>query len=192
MSLGVTLYRHRLVLLALLAVGALFMLFTRPAPTDETNASMPPAKEHVEPMHKNMLQLPLTKFTDIRKGSSKQTNAPEYSGAVAQTTAERKVRNLIGRHRVMIFSKTYCPYSKRAKDLLSQYQNERGLSFGVLEVDLEVEPMEVKAVLGRVSARLTFPNIFVDGYSIGGGDELSMMHEKGDLALMFQEKRLIV
>ncbi|PIA18742.1 thioredoxin-like protein [Coemansia reversa NRRL 1564] len=192
MSLGVTLYRHRLVLLALLAVGALFMLFTRPAPADESDSVVSPVKERVEPMHDNLLQSPLTSAGDIRKDNSEQTKTRGYSSNVVQTAAERKVRNLIGRHRVMVFSKSYCPYSKNAKDLLSQYHNELGLEFGVLEADLEAEPMEVKAALGRVSARLTFPNIFVDGYSIGGSDELSMMHEKGDLALMLQQKRLIV
>ncbi|KAJ2550676.1 hypothetical protein EV175_003980 [Coemansia sp. RSA 1933] len=103
-----------------------------------------------------------------------------------------RVRGLIKDNRVMVFSKTYCPYSKRAKRLLAEYRNERGLEFSVLEADLEPDSMAVKAALGRASSRLTFPNIFIDGQSIGGSDELVQKHQSGELAAMLKDRGLIV
>ncbi|KAJ2398416.1 hypothetical protein GGI23_003220 [Coemansia sp. RSA 2559] len=121
--------------------------------------------------------------------SRKDNPAPvEYT----PSAVDLKIRSLIKDNRVMVFSKTYCPYSKRAKRLLGEYRNARGLEFSVLEADLEPDSMAVKAALGRVSSRLTFPNIFVDGQSIGGSDELVQKHQNGELADMLQERGLIV
>ncbi|KAJ2585241.1 hypothetical protein EV177_009982, partial [Coemansia sp. RSA 1804] len=110
-----------------------------------------------------------------------------------QTSAvDVRIRGLVKNNRVMVFSKTYCPYSKRAKALLGEYRSERGLEFVVLEADLEPDSMAVKQALGRISSRLTFPNIFVDGQSIGGSDELVQRHQSGELAAMLKERGLIV
>ncbi|KAJ2864696.1 hypothetical protein GGH94_002744 [Coemansia aciculifera] len=108
-----------------------------------------------------------------------------------QSAAERKVRQLIQRNRVMVFSKTYCPYSSKAKRLLAKLKEQHGLQFAVLEADKEADPMEVKAALGKISGRLTFPNIFVDGQSIGGSDDLQAQHASGELIKLLQKAGLI-
>ncbi|KAJ2009357.1 hypothetical protein GGI04_000524 [Coemansia thaxteri] len=111
--------------------------------------------------------------------------------AEEQSAAEQKVRQLVKRNRVMLFSKTYCPYSRRAKRLLAEYKSKHGLDFSVLEVDLEADPMEVKAALGKVSGLLTFPNVFIDGLSIGGSDDLQAKHESGELARLLKKAGLL-
>ncbi|KAJ2229045.1 hypothetical protein H4R99_008291 [Coemansia sp. RSA 1722] len=118
-----------------------------------------------------------------RKGEEKPAGPSE---------AETKVRQLIKKHRVMVFSKTYCPYSQRAKHLLSQYHDTRGLEYTVLEADLEQDPAAIKAALGAVSGQLTFPNIFVDGRSLGGSDDLAGLHKRGELAQLLRDKSLIL
>ncbi|EDN02282.1 predicted protein [Histoplasma mississippiense (nom. inval.)] len=47
------------------------------------------------------------------------------------TGAKSKVEDIIAGHHVVIFSKTYCSYSKAAKSLL----NEQGIPFYALELD---------------------------------------------------------
>ncbi|KAJ1821628.1 hypothetical protein LPJ56_001116 [Coemansia sp. RSA 2599] len=122
---------------------------------------------------------------DVAKKEAKEEPA-------GPSEAEVKVRRLIKRHRVMVFSKTYCPYSQRAKQLLSQYRDGRGLDYTVLEADLEPDPAAIKAALGEVSGQLTFPNIFVDGKSLGGSDDLANLHRSGELAQLLREKSLII
>ncbi|CEL60723.1 Monothiol glutaredoxin-S6 OS=Oryza sativa subsp, japonica GN=GRXS6 PE=2 SV=1 [Rhizoctonia solani AG-1 IB] len=80
---------------------------------------------------------------------------------------------------VVVFSKTYCPYSKRAKNLLSSLNLEPAPY--VIEVDLRSDSDTVKALLMRLTGHGTFPNILVRRKSIGGSDDLVRLHENGEL-----------
>ncbi|KAF9520325.1 hypothetical protein BS47DRAFT_1287228, partial [Hydnum rufescens UP504] len=80
---------------------------------------------------------------------------------------------------VVIFSKTYCTFSKRAKALIEQYDiTPKPL---IIEVDLRDDGDIVKAELGRLTGRSTFPNILVHSKSIGGSDDLAALHASGAL-----------
>ena len=46
---------------------------------------------------------------------------------------EKEIDDLIRSHRLMVFSKTYCPYSKRAKKLLGETLGAKNME--VLEID---------------------------------------------------------
>lgn len=111
--------------------------------------------------------------------------------AKPQNPAEKKVRALIKKNRVMVFSKTYCPYSRQAKRLLNRYKDDNGLTFTVIEVDKEPDPAEVKEALGKISGRFTFPNVFIDGESIGGFDDLQEQHANGELVQLLKKKNLV-
>ncbi|KAJ2499001.1 hypothetical protein GGH96_003860 [Coemansia sp. RSA 1972] len=228
MSLSVTLYRHRLTLLALFALGALFMLFTRTPTTTAPSSSFkapkydendirwiqnrqryaPPApkqpkqpkqpKKPEQPRQRNVpAQTPISSTHPVPTPEvvlPKKTDRPEppKDNNAEQSDVEKKIRQLIKRNRVMVFSKTFCPYSRNTKQLLSQYRNDRGLEYEVLEADLESDPFKVKTVLGKISARFTFPNIFIDGQSIGGNDELRELHTSGELVALLGDKQLII
>ena len=82
---------------------------------------------------------------------------------------------------VVIFSKTYCQYSKRAKGvLLEKYVIEPA----PYVVELDVHPLgpKLQARLGDVTGRKTVPNIMVNGKSIGGSDEISELDKDKALA----------
>lgn len=59
-------------------------------------------------------------------------------GACKSTPAKmatvKKVNDLASSNKVMVFSKTYCPYCKMAKEALSKYTND----FEVMEVRLAI------------------------------------------------------
>jgi glutaredoxin len=67
----------------------------------------------------------------------------------------------------------------RAKMLLNQHCPDQ---YTVLEVDLQSDQMAIKHALFNLSQRRTFPNIFVNGVSIGGSDDISMLANEGKLA----------
>ncbi|KAF9544252.1 hypothetical protein EC957_012298 [Mortierella hygrophila] len=91
---------------------------------------------------------------------------------------ERRIQGLIDQNRVMVFSKTYCPYSAAAKKLLKTYTND----FGLLEVDLESKGDDIKKILTKIThGHSTFPSIFFAGESIGGRDKLQAIEDKHDL-----------
>jgi len=94
------------------------------------------------------------------------------------------VEELQKKYPIVVFSKTYCPFSKKAKALLETY--DLSPSPKIIEVDLRDDGDLIKLILGRVTGRATFPNILVNGKSIGGSDEIHDLHSEGKLKHMFE------
>ena len=80
---------------------------------------------------------------------------------------------------VIIFSKTYCPYSKKAKAIFEKYS----ITPSPFIVELNEHKMGAKLQdkLEKVTGRRTVPNVLISGHSIGGGDDVGALHEKGEL-----------
>jgi glutaredoxin 3 len=78
-------------------------------------------------------------------------------------------------HRVTIYTTEPCGYCRVAKALL----NKRGV--GYEEVNLAKDP-EGRAELVRRTGMMTFPQVVIDGASIGGYQELALADRTGRLA----------
>lgn len=76
--------------------------------------------------------------------------------------------------KVEIYTKSYCPYCNRAKELL----RIKGVEF--IEHDVTTDPVKEQEMRRR-SGRDTVPEIFVEGSLIGGCDDLFDLDEKGEL-----------
>lgn len=75
---------------------------------------------------------------------------------------------------IEIYTQNTCPYCLRAKRLL----NELGLSYTEYEVSFDTD--RLAEMISR-SQRHTVPQIFIDGQSVGGSDELFALVENGEL-----------
>jgi len=95
------------------------------------------------------------------------------------TPLEKEIDDIIHDHTVVIFSKTYCPYSRRAKHILAQYPIIPHPY--VVEVDIRDDAEDVKMALFKFTYQATFPNIFVNGRSLGGSEELVILSTTGKL-----------
>ncbi|KAF9336635.1 hypothetical protein BG006_007961 [Podila minutissima] len=111
-------------------------------------------------------------------------NAPKPDPALLNATdlalspLEARVQGLIDNNKVMVFSKSYCPYSAAAKKLLKSYTPD----LHILEVDHESEGAAIKDVLIKIThGHKTFPSIFLQSVSIGGWDNLEAMDKKKEL-----------
>lgn len=83
--------------------------------------------------------------------------------------------------KVEIYTKGYCPYCTRAKDLLTS----KGVSFE--EYDVTGDDAGLREMIER-SKRYTVPQVFVNGYHIGGSEDLIATDRKGQLdQLLAQE-----
>jgi len=80
---------------------------------------------------------------------------------------------------LVVFSKTYCPFSRRAKALLASYNLSPAAT--IVEVDLRDDGDLIKHILTRLTGRGTFPNAILNGVSIGGSDDLHSLHAQGHL-----------
>ncbi|KAI8059375.1 Alg9-like mannosyltransferase family-domain-containing protein [Gilbertella persicaria] len=92
------------------------------------------------------------------------------------------VQSTVGQYPVVLYSKTYCPYCRAAKQLISKYCQD----IKVIEVDLERDGHEIKQALYQLTGRATFPNLFKQGQSLGGYDRLSELDSQGQLTNLCQ------
>ena len=68
--------------------------------------------------------------------------------------------------KVMVFAKTYCPHSIKAKAAITQLSP----LFSVMELDVVKDGAEIQAALLEMTGQKTVPSIFVNGQHVGGCD----------------------
>lgn len=81
---------------------------------------------------------------------------------------------------IVIFSKSYCPFSIAAKKLLLETYSIDPKPF-VVEIDLHPHGPELQKHISSVSGRRTVPNIHIQGVSRGGADDFMDLEEEGTL-----------
>ncbi|KAI9843330.1 MAG: hypothetical protein M1837_006456 [Sclerophora amabilis] len=82
--------------------------------------------------------------------------------------AKTKAEGIINENAVAVFSKSYCPYCKASKSLLS----ELGAKFFVIELDQVDDGSDIQQALQEITGQRTVPNIFIKQQHIGGNSEL--------------------
>lgn len=80
---------------------------------------------------------------------------------------------------VEVYSKGHCPYCMRAKALL------KAKDVAYDEIDVSNDVAQTKVMMQR-SKRRTVPQIFINGQSIGGYDDLAQLNKEGKLDRMLE------
>jgi len=101
--------------------------------------------------------------------------------------AKEELNTILRRSPIIIFSKTFCPFSRKAKALLLDTYNITPAPF-VVELDTLTNPIanlgsvppitlgrKLQDLLAESTGRKTVPNILINGRSIGGSDELAQL-----------------
>ncbi|GAA5872838.1 hypothetical protein JCM1840_005865 [Sporobolomyces johnsonii] len=107
------------------------------------------------------------------------------AGEWGKSALELQLERLVRRAPVVVFSKTTCPHSKRAKELLQRYDLIPAAH--VVEVDQRPDAISLKALLTRRTRHSTFPNVIIGSRSIGGADDLDRLAASGELGRMLDE-----
>ena len=76
---------------------------------------------------------------------------------------------------IEIYTSPFCPYCWRAKRLLK----DKGQAF--TEIDVLLHPGRRAEMTRKADGRTTIPQIFIDGRSIGGSDDLAALDASGEL-----------
>ncbi|KAH8267912.1 hypothetical protein KR026_010798 [Drosophila bipectinata] len=92
------------------------------------------------------------------------------------------VENTIASHKVVIFSKTYCPYCTMAKEPFRKLN----VDATIIELDGNPDGNEIQSVLGELTGARTVPRVFINGKFIGGGTDIKRMFETGALQKYFE------
>lgn len=83
--------------------------------------------------------------------------------------------------RIEIYTTAFCPFCDRAKLLLSR----KGAAFE--EIDAPHGSAARSAAMERSGGRMTVPQIFINGRSIGGSDDLAALDRAGRLDPLLAE-----
>ena len=81
---------------------------------------------------------------------------------------------------VIIFSKSYCPYSAKAKRILMDKYTIVPKPY-VVELNLHPLGVDLQNALEKSTGRRTVPNILINGKSVGGGDDIESAEIAGTL-----------
>ncbi|XAR55647.1 Thioredoxin-disulfide reductase [Bertholletia excelsa] len=91
------------------------------------------------------------------------------------------VKKTISSHSIVIFSKSYCPYCRRAKAVFKELNQVPH----VVELDERDDGRDIQDALSEIVGRRTVPQVFINGKHIGGSDDTVEAYESGELAKIF-------
>ena len=129
----------------------------------------------------------------LRSSSFEVTGVQEVESVVSQDYSDASpsedcemtraecIKSLVAKHTVVVFSKPFCPYCRRALEALRSVTKE-----SPFVVDLTVGEVgwEIQQTLADMTGRRTVPNVFIHGKSIGGGDETVALYREGKLSTL--------
>ncbi|KAK4415336.1 Glutaredoxin-C4 [Sesamum alatum] len=87
------------------------------------------------------------------------------------------VKKTISSNSIVIFSKSYCPYCRRAKAVFQELKQAPY----VVELDERDDGGEIQDALSKIVGRRTVPQVFINGKHIGGSDDTLEAYESGEL-----------
>lgn len=118
----------------------------------------------------------------------------ETQPAVKHTTKpvvpKEFVLELINSTPVVVFSKSFCPYSRKAKQALSTYRLPEPF-YKIVELDTMEECIKIQDFLAELTGARSVPRVFVGGKFVGGGDDTVAAHKDGRLHQLLMEAGVI-
>ncbi|KAF5367545.1 hypothetical protein D9758_003662 [Tetrapyrgos nigripes] len=101
------------------------------------------------------------------------------------TTATKDlVESAIADNKVVVFSKSYCPYCHSTKKLFKEeYSN---VPTKVYELDLLDEGSVIQLYLQTKTGQRTVPNIFINKQHIGGNSDVQAAFKNGKLSQLLE------
>merc|ERR1712113_306237 len=110
----------------------------------------------------------------------------QFSMGSSGSDAMAEVQRLISTEPLVVFSKTYCSFSIRAKQLLKMLN----APFTAVELNTVNDGSGMQAALRELTGRRTVPNIFLEGNALGGCDELMHLNATGELTKLLQKANI--
>lgn len=93
------------------------------------------------------------------------------------TMENQFINDAIASHTAVIFSKTWCGYCSRTKQLLAPLVSD----MKIIELDELPNGDAIQQELKKISGQSTVPNVYVRGQHLGGNDDTHSAHRSGKL-----------
>ncbi|XP_072166669.1 uncharacterized protein [Diadema setosum] len=99
---------------------------------------------------------------------------------MAQKFVEAEIRD----NKVVVFSKTYCPFCTMAKTALKDAGLE---NYKLIELDSHSMGAQIQDCLNEITGARTVPRVFIGGKCVGGGTEVKQLQNSGQLVTILKE-----
>lgn len=102
-----------------------------------------------------------------------------------QSTPTQIMEEFMKNGKVIIFSKSYCPYCDRVKQLFKSLNQD----VQVMELDLREDGASIQQALLEKTGQKSVPNVFVNGVHVGGCDKTLEANENGHLKFLLSKSQ---
>jgi len=93
------------------------------------------------------------------------------------TTPSEIIKESVATNKVMLFSKSYCPFCDKAKTVFDKMNVE----YGAIELDKVNDGSEIQAELLAMTGQRTVPSVWINSKHIGGCDDTLKLYSSGGL-----------
>lgn len=102
------------------------------------------------------------------------------SVSLQMSSAEDFAKKEISNNKVVVFSKSYCPYCTATKGLFE----DLGVDATVYELNEMNNGQAIQDALLKMTGQRTVPNVFINGQHIGGNDRTQALNSSGKLKVL--------
>ncbi|KAI8353225.1 glutaredoxin [Blakeslea trispora] len=106
--------------------------------------------------------------------------------SIVSQSIRELVKRTIADNKVMVFSKSYCPFCIGAKDLL----DDLNVTYKAIELNDHQDGEAIQQALAELTQQKTVPNIFIAQRHVGGSDALKAAHQSGQLTQWLKEAKI--
>uniref|UniRef100_A0AAY4EGL5 thioredoxin-disulfide reductase (NADPH) n=1 Tax=Denticeps clupeoides TaxID=299321 RepID=A0AAY4EGL5_9TELE len=100
---------------------------------------------------------------------------PPVENQAGRAELKTRIQQLIDSSPVVVFSKSYCPYCVKVKDLFK----ELNVECNSVELDLMDNGSNYQELLLEMTGQKTVPNVFINKTHVGGCDKTMQAHRDG-------------
>ncbi|KAL4703536.1 hypothetical protein ACJJTC_010156 [Scirpophaga incertulas] len=87
------------------------------------------------------------------------------------------IKDTVAKEKVVIFSKSYCPYCTMAKEVFTAINHPAT----IIELDERKDGNEIQNELSQITGFRTVPQVFVNGSCVGGGTDVKKLQNQDSL-----------
>jgi len=99
---------------------------------------------------------------------------------MSSSAAADFVKSQVESNKVVVFSKSYCPFCSKTKALFE----DLGVEATVFELNEMDDGADIQDALLDITGQRTVPNTFINGKHIGGNDDVQRANSAGGLKEM--------
>ena len=114
-----------------------------------------------------------------QRASTRLASVSMNAGAAADL--EKMVQDKIKGNKVMIFSKSTCPFCSKAKKAMDGLD----MKYEVMELDKREDGQAIQDIMLGMTGGRSVPRVFINGEFIGGGDDTVAKASSGELLKLY-------